>query len=342
MKIEDIAKLANVSKSAVSLALNGKPGVSDKTRENILKIIEEQNYIPLRNSKPKVQKNVIRYVACTNQAGIDERFSDLPFFDELLATLAIESGLENIETIISTLTSTNDLVEEIIKLELEKPTDALIVLGTNLTESNVKSIVEVYPNVVIIDNSFSTIEANFVSINNRLGAYQAVEHIAKMGHTQIGYARGEQRIQNFRERKKGFAKAVNDFNLNVSPEHIIVFGGMNIKVNSKSLEVMNKLDSWPTAIFCENDYIAISLIKTLNNFGKKIPEDISIVGFDNIGECEIIHPEITSISVNKEQLIGQTIKIIKNNILQKSDYKIYSQIGTSLVMRNSVKEIVNK
>lgn len=339
MKIEDIAKLANVSKSAVSLAINGKPGVSEQTRERILTIIEEYNYVPLRNVKAKNIKNTIRFIAKSNPGVLPEKFSDLPFFNELLATLAIESTLESFETIISTLTSSDDILSQINVLEKEKKTDAMILLGTNVLEDEIKQIIAEYPDIVIVDTLFNTIKANFVSINNRMGAYQAVEYLAKNGHKKLGYASGERRIQNFRERKKGFAKGVKDFGMEISPDHIITFDGMSITADVKRIEEIKQSGSWPTAIVCENDYIAISLIKTLSSQGKKVPEDISIIGFDNIGECNIITPELTSISVNKEQLIKQTLKIIRDQLTNSNTFATHLQIGTSLVERASVRNI---
>lgn len=337
MKIEDIAKLANVSKSAVSLAINGKPGVSEATRKKILQIIEEHDYVPLRNTKSK--QHTVRFIACTNQEGIDERFSDLPFFNELLATLTIESALESIDVIVSTLNTTNNISEQIANLEANRITDGMILLGTNLNEELIKQITQAYPNIVVIDTMYNTIDANFVSINNKLGAYQAMEYLIQNGHKNIAFAEGKQRLKNFTDRKKGALKACQDNEVVINQSSFVQFDGMSIQTNEQALENFATTNKWPTAIFCENDYIAISVIKTLNQYDKKVPEDISVIGFDNIGECSVINPELTTISVNKDQLIKNTLKLLKNNINNNENQKQQANINTKLIIRQSVKSI---
>lgn len=335
MKIEDIAKLAGVSKSAVSLAINGKPGVSEQTREHILKIIEEQNYVPLRASKSKPEQKTINFIACKNDDVIDDAFSDMPFFNELLATLSIEASKRMYNVTINTINS-SELIAELSKITNTKKASATIILGTNLSEKQVRDISNEHPHIIIIDNYYENIDANFISINNSLGGYIATKHLIDNGHTKIGYVGGQPRIKNFEERRRGFESAINSYEIKRDAHLEFILNGMKIQ-NDEAFETrIQSLDISPTAYVCENDYIAISLLKSLTKIGIKIPEDASIIGFDNIGECEVVTPELTTIKVHKDEIINQTLNIIDEQLLYNNFNNVHIQINPKLITRNSV------
>lgn len=338
MKIEDIAKLANVSKSAVSLAINGKPGVSEQTRQHILNIIEENNYVPLRASKNKPEIKNIRFIACKNEGVIDDSFSDMPFFNELLATLSIEASKRSYNVTIDTI-NLNDVIGELAKLNATKTAAATILLGTNLSREQVNSITEANPHIIIIDNYFENIDTNFVSINNSLGGYLATKHIIDNGHTQIGYVHGKPRIKNFDERRRGFIKAMEHHGLTHNSEFDFMLDGMVIHTDQAIQDKLSKLEILPTAFVCENDYIAISLLKSLTMMGINVPTQTSIIGFDNIGECQVVTPELTTIKVHKDEIINQTLNIIDEQLSSNNFNNVHIQINPKLIERNSVNKI---
>lgn len=335
MKIEDIAKLANVSTSAVSLAINGKPGVSEQTRKHILKIIEEHNYVPLRTSKAKVDMKNIRFIACTNEDVIDDTFSDMPFFNELLSTLTIEASKRSYIVTIHTI-DLNNVIGELSRLNVLQSTDSTILLGTNLTREQANEIAKSNPHIIIIDNYYQNIDTNFVSINNSLGSYMATKYIIEKGHTQIGYVFGKPRIKNFTERRRGFIQAMDRFGLKHNKKFDFTLDGMSIKSDSYIQKQISDLDTLPTAFVCENDYIAISLLKTLNIMGIKVPEQTSIIGFDNIGECQVVTPELATIKVHKDEIVNQTLNIIDKQTVSNNFNKVHVQINPELIERNSV------
>lgn len=338
MKIEDIAKLANVSKSAVSLAINGKPGVSEQTRQHILDIIEENNYVPLRASKNKTEAKTINFIACKNEDIIDDTFSDMPFFNELLATLSIEASKRSYSVNISAINN-NNIGTELAKLKGKDMAEATIILGTNLSENDIQYIVHEYPHIIIIDNYYENIDANFISINNSLGGYIATQHLIDNGHTKLGYAGGQPRIKNFDERRRGFEAAVNTHNIKRDPHFEFIFNGMKIERDQEFQDRIKNLEVIPSAFVCENDYIAISLLKSLQALNIKVPEQISIIGFDNIGECQVVTPELSSIKVHKDEIINQTLNIIDEQLISKNFNNVHVQINPKLIERMSVKRI---
>lgn len=334
MKLEDIARLANVSKSAVSLAINGKPGVSKETRERILKIAEEHNYVPRRHLGKQSKKNrTIRFVVCKSPDLITDHYQDLPFFNELISYLSAEINNYPYDLIISTFDE-DKFLTDLNNAENEQTSEGIILLGTNLNREQIQQIQNAYAKLVILDTHHPDINANFVAINNFLGGYQAADHLITSGHKKIGYAQGIPRIMNFRQRKEGFLSRMKESSLNIPNKYKFQFPAMEINENEEMKKTFESLSDLPTAIFCENDYIAISLIKTLDTIGIKTPEDISVIGFDNISESRVITPELSTIKVNKRELAIQTLELLEN-IIHNADENKHVFINTTLIVRNS-------
>ncbi|WP_067840521.1 LacI family DNA-binding transcriptional regulator [Amphibacillus sediminis] len=341
MKIEDIARIANVSKSAVSLALNGKPGVSEATRSHILKVVEEYNYKPLRSTRKKsqVDKKIIRFVACKNSEIITEHYQNLPFFSELMSYVSEGAKSSAYSLLISSIDAEH-ITEELKQLEAEHPSAGILLLGTNLTSEQIKLVKEIQPQLVVVDTWVNNLPVNAVSINNYLGGYQAAKYLLENGHRQIGYGEGVPRIENFELRKKGFFDTLREAGVSIEEHNVFRLPAMEINEQEAVLQALKNHDQLPTAIFCENDYMAISMIKTLHSLNIRVPEDISIIGFDNILESNIILPELTTIHVKKDMLTKQALKLLMDNIESgNTNDTIQVQVDTGLIVRNSVKKI---
>lgn len=338
MKLEDVAKLANVSKSAASLALNGKPGISDKTREHILKVAEENNYVPLRKiRKNKTPKIKIRFVACTNGDVIPEDYYRLPFFNELLSYLSAEVSTRQHQLVSNSLPK-KQLFETLYDLEKNDPSDGIILLGTNLTSAHISSIAEHFSNLVVLDTQSNDVNCNTITMNNFLGAHDATNHLLKMGHREIGYIKGIPRINNFYDRRRGFKNALAKWDIAVSELPVFYLPGMKIDIIEEKVKQFLDFVGSVSAIFCEDDYIAISVIKTLNKYGVKVPEDVSVVGFDDISESRVLSPELTTIHVPIIEIAKEAVLLIENGLHSNNQIKKQILINTSLVCRNSVQE----
>lgn len=339
MKIDDIAKLANVSKSAVSLALNGKIGVSQKTREKVLRIAQEHGYIPrpIIKADQYLQPNtkLLRFVACTNAGIVTEQYESLPFFMELIHNLDKHIGTSGYSLMVSSI-SIENLQEEISRLEQEQKSAGILLLGTNLTPEQINLVADLQPNLVVLDTCFETLNVNFVVMNNLFGAYQAGQYLMELGHHHIGYVGSNTRMYNFDMRKKGFLQALTEKDLKIGDSDDFSVSPTVISSQDAFKEkIKNRLDQLPTALFCEADYMAISVIKSLTELGVKVPEDISVIGFDNIFESQVITPELTTIHVKKDRIallaVEKLIKQLENN---DSD-KIKLFVDTELIERNS-------
>ncbi|GLI84686.1 LacI family transcriptional regulator [Rossellomorea marisflavi] len=337
MKIDDIARLAEVSKSAVSLAINGKPGVSQETRDRVLRIAKEYGYNPRPVSKQQDKKKpkIFRFVACTHTGIVTEHYQSQSFFMELINNIDQSTSSKGYSLIISSV-NVASLEQEIIELEKQQSTSGILLLGTNMTEQQIKVVARIQPNLVVLDTFFETLNVNSVVMNNVLGAYQAVEHLLQSGHKRIGYAASTARMYNFDMRQKGFEKHLHEHGLTVDPNHIFNLSPTDVgtQVDVKQ-SLQNLKGDLPSAIFCECDYMAISMIKTLNELNIRVPEDISVVGFDNILESRIINPELTTIHVKKDRIASLAVEKLIREIDHDEREKMKVFIDTELVVRRS-------
>lgn len=339
MKLEDIARLANVSKSAASLALNGKPGVSDETRALIKHIAKENNYVPLRNHRKEENdlRLKIRFVACTNNDVIKDNYRQLPFFNELISCLSTEVGSRNHLFLTNNLAKEH-LVDSLYALESNDPSDGILLLATNLTSAQISDLAEVQ-HLVILDTESSRSNCTTLTMNNFLGSYDAAEHLLKMGHKKIGYIKGTPRINNFYDRRRGFKEALKKHGIDSAELPKYYLPGMDIQEVKENLDKFLDFINSVTAVFCENDYIAINVMKTLNKHGIRVPEDVSIIGFDDIPESRVTMPELTTVHVPIEAIAKESVELIERSISSENYVKRQIFFNTHLVKRESVKQL---
>ena len=339
MKLEDVARLAKVSKSAASLALNGKPGVSEETRNYILKIAEDHNYVPMRKHvKQEEDKLRIRFVACTNEDVITEEYDQLPFFKELLSYITTEVS-NNHHILTTNNLSKHDLFEELTALEKAETSDGIILLGTNLTSAHIAPVNDYFDNLVVLDTQCNNLNCNTVTMNNYQGVYSATQYLLELGHQKIGYIKGTPRINNFYDRRRGFKDSLKFHHINPDKLPKFYLPAMDIAVIDKNIDQFKSFITDLTAIFCEDDYIAISTIKTLTKLGYRVPDDISVVGFDDISECRVMTPELTTIHVPIKEIAKEAIAMIERNTTP-TEPKKQVFINTKLVCRDSVKGVL--
>jgi len=343
MKIDDIAKLANVSKSAVSLALNGKNGVSKETRDKIIKIAQEHGYIPRPIIKAdqyfQTSSKLLRFVACTNEGIVTEHYETMPFFTELINNIDKQIGSNGYSLIVSAI-SIKNLKEEIARLEQEQKSAGILLLGTNLTPEQINIVSSVQPNLVVLDTCFETLDVNFVVMNNIYGAYQAGKYLIELGHKNIGYVESTTRMYNFDMRRKGFLQALKESDLKIAEHNYFSISPTVITSQEEfKIKIKNQLNKLPSALFCEADYMAISVIKSLSELGIQVPNDISIIGFDNIFESQVITPELTTINVKKDRIALLAVEKLIREIDNNENDKIKLFVDTDLIERNSCKSV---
>ncbi|THF84668.1 LacI family DNA-binding transcriptional regulator [Cohnella fermenti] len=343
MKIDDIAKLANVSKSAVSLALNGKPGVSPETRDKILRIAQDTGYV--QRSQVHAQQvyrtnRFLRLVALTNSGIVLDEFEKQPFFTELIRHIEDQCSGNGYSLLFSSIQA-DQLAEEVQRLSTDAEASGLILLGTNLAREQVALVSEQIEHLVVLDTCHPAVAADFVVMNNEMGGCQAARHLLELGHRRIGYVQSKSRMHNFDARRRGFDAALEEFGLALAPEHIFTIAPTVVSSQKEFVQGWASLrEGLPTALFCECDYMAISVIKSAHELGIRVPDELSVIGFDDIAEAEVITPELTTIHVEKETIAALAVeRLLRLTEQEGPSPRLKTLVDTSLVVRKSTKAL---
>lgn len=336
MTIKDLAKLTNTSPATVSLALNGKAGVSGTTRERIIKAAEENGYI-LPKRTAALPSSIIRLVAVSkpNTSGIHNFRTT--FFAEIINYIQTRCSELNYSMIYS-MVPHSDFLQSILNLETIQPSCGIIVLGTYLESSEVPLLQQLPVPFVLLDRNCTIHNLNSVSINNFSGAYLAVEKLISCGHTRIGYISSSPNVYNLEERRSGFLSALRTHDLSLAPQNIIHTNSYSSDGVQRLKAALSDRSDIPTAFFCENDYTALSLVSALIQLGYSVPGDVSVIGFDDVPECSLTTPPLSTVHVDRQALA--TAAVDRLHLLMTSP-NITSQsilVNVSIRMRASVAE----
>ncbi|MFD2332916.1 LacI family DNA-binding transcriptional regulator [Cohnella sp. GCM10020058] len=347
--MEDIARLAGVSKAAVSLAFSGKPGIGDETRARILSIAGKSGYKPRRSvetqeaaaiaeAAPQDAPPTLLFLVIANAGIVTSHYDRQPFFRELIHFLEQGSRAGGFSLLISAIDMSR--FDEDLRTIADVHSDrGVILLGTNLDKATLSRIAERLPKLIVLDTCFETLPIPFVYTNNVLGGYQAGTWLCGAGHRTIGYAASDVRIHNFDARRRGFDDAMREWSLSVPAEHEFSVDPMVPAPQEAFLNRIEKLRSdgkpLPTAIFCESDFIAIGVMKSLAELGIRVPEDVSVVGFDDIAEAVIVSPELTTVRVDKEKMVRSAVRLATSLRDSPSVGGINISVATALIARRS-------
>ncbi|VBB09692.1 Hypothetical protein LUCI_4990 [Lucifera butyrica] len=330
--IVDIANLVGVSPATVSNALNGRKGVSEETKQKILKVAKEIGYNKDFNNN--TQKS-IRFVVYKKHGIV---VSDTPFFASLIEGIENECRNLGYELLISHVYSGGHGQQEIVDIVDTEYANGLIVLATEMDPEDLIPFRNVSVPVVLLDSYFRGENFDCVLINNMDGSFKATKYLVENGHTRIGYLHSSVYINNFHYRKIGFWDALADSNLQFDPA--MEFGlEPTMEGAYRDMKAILERNSvnLPTAFFADNDIIAFGAMRALKEKGLKIPQDLSIVGFDDMPFCEITSPRLTTIKVFKQDIGSAAVLRLHQKINSKSDnitQKI--EVNTELILRDSV------
>lgn len=333
LTMDDIAKMAKVSKATVSLVINDKPGVSRDTRNRVLALIKKSGYAPLRKRRSDYGHDIgeITLLVVSSAGMVRDNFRSLPFFNNLIAALSanIESRVGSLRII---STDSENLAHEIQEIKADRK---VLVLGTDLTEPQAQLINKKIRHVVFLDTYFSSVTTDFVTMDNYQGAQMAGRYIIRQGYQRIGYFASENPMSNFLERRRGFRDVLASAGLAVANDDFYFISPTESEPNGLNLSSLSH-HNLPPAIFCENDYIALRLIKAAQQAHMRVPDDLAIIGFDDIFAGTVVSPELSTVHVNIKQMATQAVQQLLNQFIVKDWEPQKTLIATKLVPRQSL------
>ena len=333
--IKDVARIAQVSTATVSFVLNGKPGISDETRVKVLQAAAELNYSqrPSRQSRETKAKS-LRFLKISKHGHTVNRDHNVFISDYIDGMSGEASRLGyNLEIV----SFENVPLDNIIASLSSTTTDGVIILGTELSEPDIQSFQHLSVPFVVIDTFFDFVECNFINMNNKDAVFQVLSHFVARGFKRIGLIASNVETTNFHLRKTAFLEVMQRFNLPFDESEIISVDSTYQGAYEDMLSQIKSGITLPDCFFCTNDIITYGCIKALQEHNIRIPEDISVIGFDNLPMSETMTPSLTTIDVSKEKMGYLSVKLLDEQINAASKPPaVKILVGAHLVERASV------
>ena len=330
VSIRDISRITGFSPATVSNALNNKKGVHKETAEEIFRVARETGYI----NESTITK--IKLVMFRKNGMIIE---DTPFFPALITGFEQECRKYGYEMVICNVDQREEGYESQVQSVINEAGSAVVVLATEMAVGDLDIYQTAACPLLIMDSWTGRMGFNAILINNEDSAKMATEYLIQKGHRRIGYIRSSFRIKNFRLRFYGYQSALRKHKIDFDEKSVVtVAPNLNGAYHDvlKFLEVKNNL---PTAYFADNDLMALGAMKAFQERGYRIPDDISIIGFDDLPFSQISTPGLTTLRVPNTEMGQLAVRRIVDMIEKNDNIVVKTQVCTKFIIRDTVRDL---
>ncbi|MDP5255059.1 MULTISPECIES: HTH-type transcriptional repressor PurR [unclassified Vibrio] len=330
--IKDVARLAGVSTTTVSHVINKTRFVAEGTQEKVMKAVDELNYAP---------SAVARSLKCntTRTIGMLVTQSTNLFFSEVIDGVESYCYRQGYTLILCNTGGIYEKQRDYIRMLAEKRVDGILVMCSDLTDE-LNDMLDRHKDIpkVIMDWGPENPQVDKIIDNSEEGGYLATKYLIDNGHTQIACLSGHFEKLACKERIVGFRRAMAQANLTVN-ENWILEGNFECDTAVLAADKIIAMKEKPTAVFCFNDTMALGLISRLQQNGLKVPEDISVIGYDNIELAEYFSPPLTTVHQPKRRVGKNAFEILMARIKNKQNERRVFEMHPEIVTRQSVKKI---
>lgn len=327
--IKDVAKLANVSISTVSRVLNNSGYSSEETKKKVFHAVE----------KLKFQKNMVAAAMIKKQTStfglIIPDIKNI-FYADLTRVVEDTANQNGFNVILCNTDNDLNKEGEYVNFLIQKGIDGIIFSTPEIKDKNIKEVMKARPDlpIIILGSKISGVRVDEVLVDNYEGGYLAVEHLLKLGHEKIGFIAGQPDSYATIERQKGYKQALKDFGIEFNPNYLILDEFKITSGFNKGMEMLVNKDR-PTAIFAGNDAIAVGVYKAARELGIRIPEDLSVIGFDDSQFAEIVHPSLTTIRTPIQEMGKKAVQLAIQISKMGKNFKETITFQPSLIERES-------
>jgi len=334
--MQEIAQQCGLSRATVSAVLNGKPGVTEKTRQKVLETLREFR-LHHRLISPSLRAHFAQMLAVV--------VPDIrnPFYAEMQAGfIDVMKGHGNHTITYPTDGSHEDEVGVIAAL-MEYDLAGFVVAASQKGESNehLERVIESGTPLVLIGET-PGLQTHVVDLDNRAGSKAATDYLLARGHRRLACLAGIPTSTSSKERALGFVESLLDHGIHFDYSMVVWTDATSAGGYLKAVETLRNTEDRPTALVCFNDVVAIGAYRAAYELGLHIPDDISIVGFDDIEICKVLGPPLTTVSVNPRN-VGHTLAETLVSVL-KGEVRgtwVRRMVPATLVERGSVRALSN-
>jgi DNA-binding LacI/PurR family transcriptional regulator len=324
--IKDIARIAGVSHSTVSRALRDSPLIPSETAQRIKKIAEELGYRASAVARSLVTRK-------TEAIGVVVTSIADPFNGEVVAGIEEVANQHGYSVILATSQADPQREMAVVRSFHERRVDGIVVASSRVGALYLPTLSEMEVPVVLLNNQHPSEFVHSVSIDNTDGARQAAEHLIRLGHTEIAYIGDESGLESDAERLRGLTDAMATAGLTMRSEFVVRGDGRPEAARPKALELL-ALDPRPTALFCYNDMTALGVLNAASMQNIRVPEELSISGFDDLFFAALMQPGLTTVRQPMRKL-GRSAMQLLVDLLNGCEPEKTRMIQGELVVRQS-------
>lgn len=327
--IYDVAREAGVSIAAVSQVMNGKGKISEERRIEILKVMEKLNYQPSVIASALTGKK-------TYTLGLLVPDISNPFFAEIARAVEDQGHNLGYSLVICSTDNKDERVERYLNLLQQKSVDGMII-GTGMDNKDMLTpLMERSIPVVMIAREMSDLAVHTVVVDDFVGGTLSAKHLLELGHTRMAILAEHTKVRSSRERVKGFMTTLAEAGIEI-PEASVRNCSYTVEDGKReAIELLEKpAGDRPTALFCCNDMLAIGALQAAKQLKLRVPEDISVVGFDNTILASVTDPPLTTIAQPIEPMGKQVVDLLILELQKKSQAKQRIVMRPELIIRQS-------
>ncbi|MGX2970345.1 substrate-binding domain-containing protein [Ursidibacter sp. B-7004-1] len=325
--MKDIARIAGVSLSTVSHVVNRSRFVSEEITERVQKVIDELHY------KPSLVARSLK-VKETNTIGMIVTASNNPFFAEVVRHVERYCERHNYHLILVNTEANHQSLQKHLERLLLKQVDGLLLMCAEPQDINAEFLTEIHLPMVVIDWWQQPLKADIVHENSELGGYLATKALIEAGYTGIAVITGESSKPLTVNRLQGYKRAISEYHLQYRPEWIIE-SHFHFEGGIEATQQLLALPQRPRAIFAMSDSIAIGVYQALWQAGLQIPQDIAVIGYDNIELAQYLSPPLSTIHQPKARLAKNAVEQLVKRIKEPQIPLNIVQLTPELIKRSS-------
>jgi LacI family transcriptional regulator len=327
MDIREIARRAKVSTATVSRAINRIPTVDPQLAKRVWKVVDELGYYPNTQARALVSGR-------SRIFGLIVSEITNPFFPEIVQTfenLAVEN---NYEILLTSTVHDPKRMESSVRRMIERRVDGVAILTFGMEESLLEHLRFRKVPLVFVDVGPDAQGIINIRINYLNGIRQAVQHLAALRHTRIAFISGPMHLKSAIARREAFRTSMMEIGL--APD-LIVVGDHHVEGGMRALVELNAHSSRPTAVICSNDISAIGVMREAYDHDIRIPDHLSVVGFDDIRLAEFTIPPLTTVRMSQRELARVAFEALLKEVALESpsQERIEYELVTSLILRRS-------
>ncbi|MCV9884955.1 LacI family DNA-binding transcriptional regulator [Metabacillus halosaccharovorans] len=330
VRIVDVAKKANVSTATVSRVISKPDTVREETINKVLRAIKELNYHPnvlARQLRTSETKTVIVVIPDISN----------PFFSKVLRGIENLASANGYQVLLGDALNDSEQESRYLDMLRQKKADGMILLTAKMKPELVEEMANEFP-VVLACEYIEGSSIPTISIDNVSSARKATEYLIQLGHRRIGTISGPLDSVLGQDRLKGFYQAMARYSLSVDPV-LVQEGHFNYESGFNLMKKFLALNKMPTGVFAANDEMALGAIRAIRTMNLRVPEDISVIGFDDIHFSSIFEPALTTISQPAFEIGSKAMELLIMLMDKKKIEKNQYILDDSLVIRESCSKI---